>query len=312
MSDGLIPRWAVGVETETLYSSPRIRIGRWQCVVGSRKSTAEQRQRWHMLSFLHGGSFYVEAYDRRSLIDSSCALLIDPAKTYHMSRHNGERSNGSYFLVDPTSAAEAMATHGATSCRDESRPFTEIRGPVSTKAYLLQRLVIKRLLEPGDIDPLEVEEIALHLFDTVFHYQEGKPRSRPTPQDNVSARSRYEIVEKVRDFLGQSIGEPISLAEIASFARISPYHLCRLFKSETGVSLHRYRTRLRLRAVLDQIVDGADDLASLAMTFGFSSHSHLSAAFRSEYGASPSDIRMTAGKPRLRTLSRQVALAESL
>jgi AraC-like DNA-binding protein len=51
--------------------------------------------------------------------------------------------------------------------------------------------------------------------------------------------------------------------------------------------------RLRLARALDLIAQ-YDDLTSLGLDLGFSSHSHFSGAFREAYGRSPSEFRQTA------------------
>jgi AraC-like DNA-binding protein len=86
----------------------------------------------------------------------------------------------------------------------------------------------------------------------------------------------------------------------------SPFHLARVFRERAGVPVHRYLTRLRLRAALERLSDGADDLTALALDLGFSSHSHFTDAFRREFGRSPSDVRRDAGPRALREMSKDL------
>jgi AraC family transcriptional regulator len=57
--------------------------------------------------------------------------------------------------------------------------------------------------------------------------------------------------------------------------------------------LYRYQLRLRLARALD-LLARHDDLTTLSLDLGFSSHSHFSAAFRQAYGRSPSEFRQSA------------------
>jgi AraC-like DNA-binding protein len=41
----------------------------------------------------------------------------------------------------------------------------------------------------------------------------------------------------------------LSLAQLASAVGASPFHLARVFRAQTGQSLHEYRMQLRVRAV---------------------------------------------------------------
>jgi AraC family transcriptional regulator len=72
------------------------------------------------------------------------------------------------------------------------------------------------------------------------------------------------------------------------------------------VPVHRYLTQLRLRASLDRLADGADDLTALALDLGFSSHSHFADAFRREFGKTPSEVRATATPRTLRQMSKNL------
>ena len=84
-----------------------------------------------------------------------------------------------------------------------------------------------------------------------------------------------------------------TLKEIAAEVRGSPVYLTQVFQQVEGIPLYRYQLRLRLARALD-LIDRYDDLTALSLDLGFSSHSHLSAAFRRVYGRSPSEFRQSA------------------
>ena len=62
----------------------------------------------------------------------------------------------------------------------------------------------------------------------------------------------------------------------------------RLFTRLAGVSLVRYRNRLRLRRALDLLAEMPHDLTGVALAAGFGDHSHFTNAFRREFGVVPS------------------------
>jgi AraC-like DNA-binding protein len=74
--------------------------------------------------------------------------------------------------------------------------------------------------------------------------------------------------------------QKLSLSELARAVFSSPFHLARVFRRETGTSLHGYQTRLRLSVALERLADGASDLTTLALDLGFASHAHFTDAFR--------------------------------
>jgi transcriptional regulator GlxA family with amidase domain len=81
------------------------------------------------------------------------------------------------------------------------------------------------------------------------------------------------------------------LAELAGRVALSPHHLSRVFKAETGETISRYRNRLRVRLALERLADGERCLARLAADLGFVDQAHLARVVRSEVGASPSELR---------------------
>jgi len=110
---------------------------------------------------------------------------------------------------------------------------------------------------------------------------------RPTTRE-----SHRRLVADTLELLATTYTTDAGLEEIATVVGASPYHLCRVFRSHTGHTIHRHRTQLRLRAGLDLLGRGeVTDLAALALDLGFANHSHFSATFRGAFGVTPSQMR---------------------
>jgi AraC-like DNA-binding protein len=100
-------------------------------------------------------------------------------------------------------------------------------------------------------------------------------------------------VDRAKLVLASDLARRWTLSDIAAEVRVSPVYLTQLFQQMEGIPLYRYHLRLRLARALDMLGQ-YDDLTTLSMDLGFSSHSHFSAAFRQLYGQSPSDFRKSA------------------
>ena len=72
-----------------------------------------------------------------------------------------------------------------------------------------------------------------------------------------------------------AVPEPLTLGALAGLVGASPYHLSRVFQAETGLSLTRFRNRLRLRRALERLAAGESSLASVATDAGFADHAHF-------------------------------------
>ena len=121
--------------------------------------------------------------------------------------------------------------------------------------------------------------------------EEGPAAGRPP----LSAKHR-ETVDVARLFLATCPAEPVSLKAIGEAVGVSPFHLCRVFRAITGTTVSRYRHRLRLRATLERVANAEADLSAVALDHGYSSHSHFTAAFRREFGLTPTQFRRAAGR----------------
>jgi AraC-like DNA-binding protein len=87
----------------------------------------------------------------------------------------------------------------------------------------------------------------------------------------------------IETYLASRLCEHLTLDGIARVVYMSPFYLARVFQQRTGMPVHRYLTRLRLRASLERLAEGVNNLTALALELGFSSHSHFADAFRREF-----------------------------
>jgi AraC-like DNA-binding protein len=105
-------------------------------------------------------------------------------------------------------------------------------------------------------------------------------------------------VDRARDIIARDFTRPLTLDGLARDAGCSPFHLGRLFRRSTGITLHRAVVRLRLREGLERLLDEPGNVARIALDTGFASHSHFSDAFRAEYGCPPSEARRLRRAPK--------------
>jgi AraC-like DNA-binding protein len=83
----------------------------------------------------------------------------------------------------------------------------------------------------------------------------------------------------------------VSLLGLAKSVGCSPFHLSRVFREITGLTIPQYRNRLRVHEAMSGLAAGDDDLAALAARTGFADHSHMTRSIVAQYGKPPSRIR---------------------
>ena len=145
--------------------------------------------------------------------------------------------------------------------------------------------MLRHSLRENIAEPLEGESLALTLMQRALG-----PR---TTHAAAATAGRQRLVDRAKLVLTSDLARRWTLTEIAAEVRCSPVYLTQVFQQVEGMPLYRYQLRLRLARALDLLAQ-YDDLTSLSLELGFSSHSHFSAAFREVYGQSPSDFRQSA------------------
>jgi AraC-like DNA-binding protein len=79
----------------------------------------------------------------------------------------------------------------------------------------------------------------------------------------------------------------LALTALASDLRVSATDVSRYFHRDMGITLARYRTRLRLLRFIQRIDSGQAELMTAASNAGFGSYSQCHRAFHAELGCSP-------------------------
>ncbi len=194
-----------------------------------------------------------------------------------------EGDHAIWFGLHPDLFVEGLDREGL-STRAAAEPLT----PDPRLRYRLTLLI--NALEREPVETLSVEESVLNLFSEICQRRAGH---RPSVAGRPQTRARRRrVADRARAFLDAHLTQPMALDAVARAAGASPFHLCRLFREQTGMTMNTYRTRQRLGRAVERIAsDKVDNLSQLAFELGFSSHSHLSREFRRHLGVPPSRLR---------------------
>jgi AraC-like DNA-binding protein len=106
---------------------------------------------------------------------------------------------------------------------------------------------------------------------------------KPSPQ---RIGREHRAVRRAREYLETFPGENVSLEALAQAAGIGPFHLCRVFRRETGLSPHAYQILVRARLAKSLLLQGFP-IARVAADTGFSDQAHLTRHFKRIFGVTP-------------------------
>ena len=209
------------------------------------------------------------------------AVFFNPGEVFRRRRFKNHGDRNHFMVVGEDTLDDWL--------RDAR--FPDQLGKLLPRPYLNVRAIARALREGAD--GLTVEEQLLRLgHGTVagaFRLDE-RPRRR---------RRSSPMVEDTKALLSARYTERLTLDELGRAVNVSPFHLARSFRRDTGYTLHEYRTHLRLRAALERLAAGDEDVAVIARAVGFSSHSHLTASFHRAFGVPPSSVRRRTVPPHI-------------
>jgi len=158
---------------------------------------------------------------------------------------------------------------------------------LSLPAIAARNLICYRLAQ-NVASTLEVEETGLALLSYVLQHSRGDGK----PGRRSSKLPRQIDVAKV--VLLMHPEKNWSLTALARLLDCSPFYLTRTFREYVGVPLHRYQLHTRLAKSIDLLLDSNQDLITIALSLGFSSHSHFTSSFRQLVGVTPHKLREVA------------------
>lgn len=110
---------------------------------------------------------------------------------------------------------------------------------------------------------------------------------RPTPLTDRPAPSDARLVERARVAIHDDHPAAQGLFTLAELLGSSPYRLSRAFPRQLGVSLTRYRNRVRVGRALELLQRDTGSLADIAATLGFADQAHFTRVVREHVGETP-------------------------
>jgi AraC family transcriptional regulator len=307
--DGIMPRSAEEIiHFRRLYQSQVVTLRDYRCLAPRGGPDADEYSDANKIVLMRHGAFCKHFGRRGTVADVNHAVFFSKGSTYRVSHPGNCGDRGTVIMPAPAVLDDIVRQFDPSVDDEPGRPFPFVTGPCETRVFWRHRELVQQL-ESADTQPPEpiwADVTALQLVADVVqaafahHGHSRRKRRQATNADHA------ERVEAAKVYLAARLGESIALDDVARWVHTSPFHLSRVFHQRTGVPIHRYLTRLRLRASLERLADGAEDITALALDLGFSSHSHFTGAFRTEFGQTPSEVRRSTGPRALRQMGKNL------
>lgn len=274
-------QWEPGYPVRWRYADDRFAVADWHCSGARSGAPPAQEITRHFEINLHRRGWHVRSVGRqRYFIDPLHHSLWPADSGFRLSNNTEHPQAATLLFVGDALLEESLATvPGGNSIALRRLRSAPAHWRSSELTACHARLLAS---EPGD--RLAVEENSLRLIRRVVAEAAGTRGASVQPR-------RLAAVERARSCILSRYRDSLSLSSIAAACGLAPSTLCEHFPRGVGMPVWRYVQQLRLQDAALALSEGATDLNRLALDLGFSSHSHFAQAFRSQFGATPSQFR---------------------
>jgi AraC-like DNA-binding protein len=247
-----------------------------RCGLDGKGYTKASYQPAHMMLLPRSGAYLVKVNGHESFMDSTSVLVMRPGDELRVAHPLGCGDTFTAIELSPELADEW--------------PVSGPQLPVDDQLDLRHRAMVAACRR--GVDGLAVADQVHALLDQLLTRRDDRAAGAGRPATLMAHR---RLIAHAREALVAG-GFAVGLGQLAAAVGCSPHHLSRVFRQVTGETLTAYRNRLRVRAVLADLQDGADNLRTLAADYGFADQAHLTRVVRGQLGQPPGAVRrMLAG-----------------
>ena len=261
---------------QTLFRSPLGLVEKVRCRAVQPRTSWDGYSPEFQVCLPYRGLFVWHVEGEDVVCDSNRVLFVSGSQPFRLRELAGEAVE---LIITPSPVLLADLLHVAPT-RLASHPlFRGLHRPADLRMQLLRGRFLHRA-SSGAWDDLAVEEL---LVATLRGALQAEAPHKPS-------LSTSRLIRRTKEFVEAHLSERFLLGDVAHAVGASPAYLTDAFRRFEGVPLHKYTLQSRLARALVELPH-ADDLTTLALDLGFSSHSHFSAAFRRAFGSPPSEFR---------------------
>lgn len=199
-----------------------------------------------------------------------------------------------------TPAASIFIIHPGEVHENQTRTGCSFRS-LYAPTYLVRRIATETAARPQHLPffphPMvfdqDLVELYLHLHTSLetshsrlaqesrlleFFVRLMTRHARERLQVKLTGHERLPV-QRVREYLTECYADNVSLDELARIARLSPFHLNRMFCREVGMPPHAFQTQVRIARAKRLLREGWS-ISRVAAQTGFTDQSHFTRHFK--------------------------------
>jgi AraC-like DNA-binding protein len=267
------------------------------CTAGPRHRPFEEQHPAACIAIVASGTFQYRSSAGRELMTPGSLLLGNAGQYYECGHEYAVADRCISFSYEPRYLEEIAADAGV-QCRKAH--FSTLRvPPVRELSQVVSRAcagipdgrVMTTSLEHASSSSsgmTEWEEIGIELATLALKFARG---GEPSRASFPAAEARVTRIVRTIDSRPDAEHR---LDRLAREAKLSRYHLIRVFQQVTALTPHQYILRARLRRAATRLLLEPARVLDIVLDCGFGDVSNFNHAFRAEFGVSPRSYRKSA------------------
>lgn len=103
--------------------------------------------------------------------------------------------------------------------------------------------------------------------------------------------STIGIIRDTEKFISDNFDKNITIKDISDSVYLTPQYLCKVYKTETGITINTHITNLRMEKAKELLLNRNLKLYEVASMVGYKDSNYFSRVFKKYYGMNPSEYR---------------------
>lgn len=214
--------------------------------------------------------------------------------------HDGVATPGALHVTEPAAPSrcvfrgpyDVLHLHVPTGliaeiCRDISGheaqafcPQTSLARDPTVERLARTLLAAERI--GGSYGQLYADSVGIAIVARLLSLRRADLCERP----KIAELAKWRLKRAI-EYIEASLGESVSLADIASAAGLTRMHFAAQFKAATGLRPHEYLLRRRIERAQEKLAGTSMSLVEVALSVGFQTQSHFTSVFTRTVGQPP-------------------------
>ncbi|MBQ6363305.1 MAG: helix-turn-helix domain-containing protein [Lachnospiraceae bacterium] len=191
--------------------------------------------------------------------------------------------------------AARLTSRGRMEPLGNGDPLRHMKNTAIIFTSLCARAAIRGGLTPEA--GYSISDHYINLLENASSFEEVSELNAQMQEEYVSrvhacrSQSLSPLVQNTCQYLLDHLSEPLNVPMLAKEMGYSVSYLARVFRKQTGMTLHEYQRAKRIERAMDALREGTEPVQSICHRLGFGSHSYFTEQFRKHTGMTPNDYR---------------------